>query len=396
MRRKKILLITPMLHQGGFERICAMTAKLLREPCEVHIAVFTKKDMFYDVAGVDLIDLELPAKSGKINKIVNIIKRTMRLKALKKRLKIDISYSFGTTANIVNVLSKTNDTTWAGIRGYGALTDSGIGLICKRADRVVSCTKTMEQDINRQFAPKASATLYNPCNTAEILRLSNEESSIRPEHLDFIRQKENGALIASMGREDDLKGFWHLIKSFSFVKKALPDAKLMIIGDGAYTEYRELAKALNIEQSILFTGVLKNPFALLKYADLYALTSETEGFPNALIEAMVCGVPCISVNCMTGPNEILADDFTKYTDRHNVYEADYGVLTGIFTGEKNLNAAVITEEEKTFAGTIISLLKDRVLLDAYQKKAQKRAEDFSMEVYVENIIKLVQQELPGC
>ena len=388
MQRKKILLITPMLHQGGFERICAMTAKLLADTCEVHIAVFTKKDMFYDVSGVDLIDLDLPAKSGKINKIVNIIKRAMRLKALKKRLKIDISYSFGTTANIVNVLSKTQDTTWAGIRGYGALTDSGIGLICRRADRVVSCTKTMERDINRQFAPKASATLYNPCNTAEIQRLSKEESSIKPAHLDFIKQK--GALIASMGREDDLKGFWHLIKSFSIVKKALPDAKLMIIGDGAYNEYRDLAKALGIEQSILFTGVLKNPFALLKYADIYALTSETEGFPNALIEAMACGVPCISVNCMTGPNEILADDFTKHADRHSIYEADYGILTGIFKGEKNLNADVITEEEKTFADTVIGLLQNEAQLDAYRKKAHKRAEDFSMEVYVESIGKRMQ------
>lgn len=95
-----------------------------------------------------------------------------------------------------------------------------------------------------------------------------------------------------------------------------------------------LQKRLALAQSILFTGVLKNPFALLKYADIYALTSETEGFPNALIEAMACGVPCISVNCMTGPNEILADDFTKHADRHSIYEADYGILTGIFKGEK--------------------------------------------------------------
>ena len=137
MRRKKILLITPMLHQGGFERICALTAKLLKDTYEVHIAVFTKEDLFYDVSGVDLIDLNLPSKNGKINKIVNIIKRAMRLRALKKRMGIDISYSFGTTANIVNVLSKTNDTTWAGIRGYGALTDSGIGLICRDRKSVV-------------------------------------------------------------------------------------------------------------------------------------------------------------------------------------------------------------------------------------------------------------------
>lgn len=390
MQRKKILFITPMLHQGGFERICALTAKLLADTYEVHIAVFTKKDMFYDVTGIDLIDLDLPAKNGKINKIRNIIKRTVRLRALKKNLGIDISYSFGTTANIVNVLSKTKDRTWAGIRGYGALTDSGIGLICKRADRVISCTKTMENDINLKLAPKASATLYNPCDTAQIKMLANEESSIKAEDFDFINRQ--GALIASMGREDDLKGFWHLIKSFSIVKKVLPDAKLMIIGDGEYKEYRELAKALKIEDSVLFTGVRKNPFALLKHADLYALTSETEGFPNALIEAMACGVPCISVNCKTGPSEILSEDFTRCTDQHRAYEADYGILTGIFTGEKNLDAAVITDGEKSFADMIVGLLTDEEKLNAYRERARKRAEDFSMEMYVESIIGLADNE----
>lgn len=390
MQRKKLLLITPMLHQGGFERICALTAKLLKDVYEVHIAVFTKKDLFYDVSGIDLIDLNIPAKDGKINKIVNIIKRTMRLKKLKKHLGIDVSYSFGTTANIVNVLSKTKDTTWAGIRGYGALTDSGMKLICRRADRVVSCTKTMEQDINQKFAPKASATLYNPCDIAEIKRLSKAAGSIRQAHLEFANRE--GALIVSMGREDDLKGFWHLIKSFSIVKKTLADAKLMIIGDGEYREYKELAKALQIEDNILFTGVLKNPFALLRYADLYALTSETEGFPNALVEAMACDVPCVSVNCPTGPNEILSADFTSYSDRQKTYDADYGILTGIFTGKKNLDADIITEEEKTFADTMIRLLSNQEKQKAYKDKAQKRAEDFSMEMYVESIMKLVNED----
>lgn len=386
MQRKKILLITPMLHQGGFERICAMTARLLSDIYEVNIAVFTKKDMFYDVTGIDLIDLKLPAKNGRLGKIGNIIKRTARLRALKKSLGIDISYSFGTTANIANVLSKTKDRTWAGIRGYGALTDSGIGLICRRADMVISCTKAMEADIIQRFAPKACATLYNPCDTAEIERLSCDESAIAPEDAAFIAG--HGAVIASMGREDDLKGFWHLIKSFSLVREALPDAGLMIIGDGEYREYRELAKALRIEDAVLFTGVRANPFALLKRADLYALTSETEGFPNALIEAMACRVPCVSVNCMTGPGEILSDDYTKYTDRHQVYEAEYGVLTGIFTGEKNLDAAVITDEEKTFADTVVRLLTDSGRKNAYKERAYKRAGAFGMEAYVEKITKL--------
>ena len=67
-------------------------------------------------------------------------------------------------------------------------------------------------------------------------------------------------------------------------------------------------------------------------------------------------------------------------------------MTGIFTGEKNLDADVITEEEQIFADTLISLLTDKARLDAYRKKAQKRAEDFGMDVYVRRITELAQQK----
>lgn len=387
MQRKKILLITPMLHQGGFERICALTAKLLADVCEVHIVVFTKEDMFYDVTGIDLIDLNLPSKTGKISKIFNIVRRTARLYKLKKKLGIDISYSFGTTANIVNVLSKNGDMTWAGIRGYGALTDRGIGMICSRADKVISCTKAMEEDINSLFTPKSSAVLYNPCDTKAVVNLAQDESLINKEQQYFI--KRDGELIVSMGREDDLKGFWHLLKSFSLVRNKFPNARLMIIGDGGYKEYKELAEALKIENNVLFTGVCKNPFALIKYADVYALTSETEGFPNALVEAMACGVPCVSVNCKTGPNEILSADYKKHSDTGVTYEADYGILTGIFKGAKNLDASVITDEEKSFADSIIRLLTDKIRLEDYRRKSRKRADDFGMEEYVQGILQLM-------
>ncbi len=68
---------------------------------------------------------------------------------------------------------------------------------------------------------------------------------------------------------------------------------------------RSWHRKLGIAEQVLFTGVQLNPFALLAKADVYALTSDSEGFPNALIEAMAVGLPCVSVNCKTGPAEIL-------------------------------------------------------------------------------------------
>lgn len=385
--RKRIMLIVPMLHQGGFERICAMTAKLLNETCEVHLVIFSLKDMIYDVSGIHVIDLQLGAVPGKIGKLVNIFKRVQRLKKLKKELNIQISYSFGTTANLANVLSKTKDITWAGIRGYGAL-EEHMDLIGRKADRVVSCTKVMEEDIKARFTIQKSATLYNPCHVEEIQSLAAK--TVAEQFEEFFQKP--GKLVVSMGRDDEIKGFWHLIKSLYLLKKTLPDVKLMIIGDGEYQEYKQLAKDLHIEEDVLFAGVHKNPFALLAKADLYALTSDTEGFPNALIEAMACGVPCISVNCKTGPAEILLKDYQACQKQDEVYYGEYGILTPVFKGTKDLNADSFTEEEKIFAQEMKSLLTNPLQLENYRDSGKARAKEFGMDSYVSRMMQLIEED----
>ena len=65
---KKVMLITPMLHQGGFERICVMTARLLQKKCEVVIVVFSMEDIAFDISGLSVIDLKLAARAGKLGK----------------------------------------------------------------------------------------------------------------------------------------------------------------------------------------------------------------------------------------------------------------------------------------------------------------------------------------
>lgn len=388
--KKRIMLIVPMLHQGGFERICVLTARLLSQNYEVHIVIFSSEDMFYDVSGLHVIDLKLGVVPGKLAKLQNVFKRVNRLKKLKKELGIQISYSFGTTANLVNVLSKGKDITWAGIRGYGALEEHPeMDVICRLADRVVSCTKVMEEDIAEKQRVKSSATLYNPCNLEEIKRLSEER--IASEFDEFLRRP--GKTVVSMGREDDVKGFWHLIKSVWLVRKKLPDVKLMIVGDGEFTEYRELVKQLDMEEAVLFTGVQKNPFALLARADVYTLTSDSEGFPNALIEAMALGLPCISVNCKTGPAEILQSNYTECKDCNRIYHAEFGVLTPVFKGTKDLNSNSFTSEEQVFAEELEKLLTDESLHGFYKEKAINRAADFGMEAYVKEIEKLINVDM---
>lgn len=384
------MLLVPMLDQGGLERVCAATAQLLKNEYDVHLVVFNTTGMIYDVSGIDLTDLKLGAVKSRFGKVINVLKRVKRVRKLKKELKIQLSYSFGPTANLVNVLSKKKDFIWIGVRGFGALhAKASMKLTCRGADRVISCTKVMEQQINMHFGPKKSAAVYNPCDIEQIRVLASEKTA---EEFDGFFER-NGKLVVSMGREHDVKGFWHLIKAVYLVKKDIPDLKLMIIGAGEYTEYKALADQLGMRGDVLFTGVQTNPFALLKKADVYALTSESEGFPNALIEAMAVGLPCISVNCLTGPAEILHENFKQCDDENRTMHADYGILTGIFHGDKDMAAARFTQEEEHFAAELKSLISDEALYRHYQEAAGKRAKMFGMEKYFDHIRELIETDI---
>ena len=56
---KKLMLITPMLHQGGFERVCVTTARLMQKYYEVTVLIFSDKDIHYDVTGLNIVNINL-------------------------------------------------------------------------------------------------------------------------------------------------------------------------------------------------------------------------------------------------------------------------------------------------------------------------------------------------
>ncbi len=384
--RKNLLLMVPLLHQGGFERICAMTAHMLKDICNVTIAVYSTKNMFYDVSGIELIDLNLGSRPGIVGKVLNVLKRRKAVRKLKREKNIHITYSFGMTANLVNSLSKVKDEVWLGIRSYGDLENKrDMKLFCKKADKVICCAKVIEDELRADYHPKATETIYNPCDTEKIRRLAEED--VAEEHKAFFA--EGVPVIVSVGREDDVKGYWHLIKSFALVKKEIPNTKLMIVGDGTFTEYKKLAEDLRVADSVLFTGVQKNPFAYLKKASLFIMTSVMEGFPNALVEAMAVGVPVMSVNCKTGPAEILLENYESATDNQQVYHGEYGVLLPVINPIKNLETEEIEKAEEIMAREAVHILQDISMQNEMQQAAMRRSEIFTVEKYLESLVDMI-------
>ena len=361
---KKLLLIVPSLHQGGLEKVCAATARLLQPYFDVQIAIFDSRSIAYDIKGIPVVDLRLPSRPGVIAKVINVLRRGMRLRKLKKEAQIDIAYSFGPTANLANIASGGRAKMWLGIRSYMDMGNpKQIRLFCRCADMVVCCSETICREVQEQYRCGKAVTLQNPFDIKEVKLLSGSEEAELP--------WKEGRILVSMGREDSVKGFWHLLKSFALVHEKLPDTRLMIIGKGEFEPYKELAEKLGVNEDVFFTGLKKNPYPYLKKGTLYVLTSYYEGFPNAMVEAMSMGLPVIATDCKTGPREILEDQ--------------YGILIPNMEPEPDFDPQNITEEERDLAGQVIGLLEDQDRMQHYREMALKRAGDYTAESYIEKI-----------
>lgn len=365
---KRLLLIVPSLHQGGSERMCAMTAVHLKPYFDVRIAIFDSTNIDFDVEDIPVTDLGLPSRPGKLAKVLNVFRRARRLNRLKKRERIDIAYSFGPTANLANVFagrffSRRGAKCWLGVMSYMDMDSSWLGLFCHRADRLLCCSETLRQMIAQKYACDCAYTLQGFFDIAQIRARAEEGEPELP--------WQDGRIICSMGREDVVKGFWHLLKIFALVHRELPDTKLLLIGKGEFTEYRKLADDLGIADAVCFAGLQKNPYPYLKKGSLYLLTSYWEGFPNALVEAMALGLPAVATDCMTGPAEI--------------FDGKYGVLVPNMGKEPDLDASHIEEEERNTAARVIALLQDEAEMARYGRLAVERAGVFSKEEYIRKI-----------
>lgn len=372
--KEKLLLISPMLHQGGFERVCITTARLLKPYYDVSIVIFDDADIAFDIRGLSIINIHLGVRNGKLAKITNLMRRAVRVRKLKQRMKPVIAYSFGPSANMVNALSKTSLTrVFLGLRGYQDVADDPkMKLYVRKADRIICCSKEIEAIVQEKYGYLQTATLYNPYDAEGITELSKEKVTDLPWKME---DEDRPRILIGVGRDDPIKGFWHLIKAFYLVQKEIPQMRLIIMGDGSFEQAKSLVSELQLEQKVYFPGVRKNPYKYLAASEMFLLSSYTEGFPNVLVEAMILGRPLISTDCRTGPAEIL--DHGKY-----------GILVPDMGDTEDYSGDTISEKETCFAEKIVEVLKDSERQKELSELERKRAGEFDYDSYVDNLLKL--------
>jgi len=358
---KKLTILIYSLASGGAERVVSILLKELSQKYEIEL-VLMRDIIFYDIPKnikITFLENSNPTENG----IFKLLKLPF-LAYKYSKIKSDISISFMNRPNYINVLSnlfkksKTiiseriapsqeykNNTLKDKISKYLIKT------LYKKADVIVPNSKYIAYELEKIFNVSTNKikVIYNPVFKPQTLNLKPQTSKF---------------IFIHIGRMEEQKNHNLLIKSF---KKTNLNAELWLIGDGYLREDLEKrVKDLGLRDKIKFLGRQKDVYKFLKKADCFVFSSDYEGFPNVLLEALSCNLPIISTDCKSGPREILApnSDILKQTD--DIEIAEYGILTKVGSIDSMKKAMKLIYENKE-------------LRYNFKNKAQNRLKEFEID-----------------
>jgi glycosyltransferase involved in cell wall biosynthesis len=307
----KLCMVAPSLAGGGAERALLDTAALLAARGH-HVTVLTFEsetaDAYLVPACLSRVALGVPGLSGnRLRGILNNLRRIVGLRAEIRRLRPDVVVSYLTRTNIICLMALlgTGRPVVATEHNVATLNDAPMQALWRTLRRLLypqmAQVVVVSKGVARQYAWLAAGKLSVINNFLPASRGSE------PETFSFLTGDVR--YIVGMGRLAPEKGFDRLIKAFHLVEKDCPGWKLLILGEGPLrTELTRLVASLGLEDRIELPGRVSNPRTLFRQCDLFGLSSESEGFPLVLLEAMSAGLPVISFDCDFGPREIITPD----------------------------------------------------------------------------------------
>jgi GalNAc-alpha-(1->4)-GalNAc-alpha-(1->3)-diNAcBac-PP-undecaprenol alpha-1,4-N-acetyl-D-galactosaminyltransferase len=306
----KITLVILNLELGGAERVLVLLAQgLLQRGHAVSVITFAGDDTdFYSLPpGIDRVALNSYQKSlPLIQRIHPTITRLIGLRRAIKEIQPDIIICFMAPVNILTVLALFNtkypivgsEHTSPTIIPCSQPWESFRQATYRRLKKLVSVSHGIDDELSWLNRDKRTV-IHNPfLPISKSLDLLTYPTGVR----------SNKKLIVAMGRLAPEKGFDLLLRAFKRIKDDFPDWQLLILGDGKLrNELEQLSENLELSESVVFVGNINNPFPLLQSAELFVLSSRTEGFPMAAGEALACGLPVIATDCSHGVRELIRD-----------------------------------------------------------------------------------------
>ena len=384
--KKNIALFTNYLSFGGTERVISLLCNELTKYYNINLVLIYNSIEFplhEDVNVIVLTNESYNQKQSLFSKMILFIKTLKNYRMALRTNNIETSISFLVLPNLINSCAKIFNKKLKTIiseRCFPSIMYSSSAFYLRsfkfivkkfynKNDLLFSNSLYINEDLKQNFGLKINAeVLYNP------IQITNRTN-------DFISDIElsNEFNIITVGRLIEVKNHNGIIESFSLLPS---NYKLDIYGSGSLeNQLKTLTNELNLEERIHFKGNVSNIRDYLVKGDCLVLFSNTEGFPNAILEAMSVGLPVISSNCMSGPLELLNENELVKIEPGSFVEAKYGILVNI-NDIHGLNKAIQFLESN----------KD--VRKNYSKKGFERVKDFEVSkigLEISNLINRIDQ-----
>jgi glycosyltransferase involved in cell wall biosynthesis len=364
----KILLVIPSLAGAGAERVLVLLSQYLdRNKFTPLLIIFEETNNFWGELPPDLKIICLRKRNrydffrlikslAKIIKdeepdlIISFLTYTNYITILARHFSKKVTALFLTEHSNLTLALKQTNIPW--IKGFL------VRLLYPKATRIICVSHGTQQDLVTNFHIPAEKCLVinNPVDIVRVMDLAREDVL----HVWF---QQDVPIICTCGRLTVAKNFPLLLEALKLALSEQP-LRLVILGQGGdRSKLETYAKTLGISNQAAFLGFQPNPFKYMAKSTSFVLSSSWEGFGNVIIEAMACGVPVISTNCPSGPEEIITD------------------------GENGLLVPV--NDARALASAMLRLLRDETLRKRLSEAGQKRAEDFRVDRIVrkyENVL----------
>jgi glycosyltransferase involved in cell wall biosynthesis len=322
--RRRVLFVINSLAGGGAERVMATllaNSQSRLSGYDIMLAVLDDGPRAFDLPEW-LSIVQLDCKGGMLRSLVQLDRAIADLDP-------HLTVSFLTRANLVSgtvmtkrrrpwiISERTSTPAHLGSPGRQLATKAMMRVVYPRATRVIAVSEGVAAKLARSAAVKPANidVIPNPVDVAALEAAARGRSELA----------FDDPYVIAVGRLVSVKNYRMLVEAFA--KSNLP-CRLVIAGDGPERDsLREVAATLGVADRVIMPGWLTNPYPALARAAAFALSSNVEGFPNALVEAMALGVPVVATNCPDGPAEILAGRGVEEISQLTVAEA--GILSPV-------------------------------------------------------------------
>ncbi|MCI8760795.1 MAG: glycosyltransferase [Clostridia bacterium] len=358
---KKILFAAYSLDIGGIEKaLLALANQLQKRNYCVTIVLEKKQGIFLKQLdpNIQIIEYRPNESKNKLKrKIINAIKRIQFI--LQYKNKFDFSASFATYSNVASFVSRIaskNNCLW-GHADYLTVFNHQKEEVKKffeekkydQFKHIVFVSQEGTESFLRIFPKMKERTITcnNLIDGQKILEMANEA-------IEMSRDKETFTFI-NVGRHDEKqKRLTRIIKAAEELKKENDKFKVLFIGDGQDHEfYKEMVKAKQLEDTILFLGKKKNPYPYFKIADCVVLSSDYEGYPVVFLESFILNKPIITTKVSDYEEIELGRGLVAEKNEQDIYEKMKDMLEKGYKIEKEFdieqyNQEMIEKLEKLF------------------------------------------------